>query len=80
VVQTNYDRWKNTLFIDDRRTPAKKCLNHTTQKVCGIVIHRKRLPIKDCLILLLSFDLEKSANLFLSLDTRYGAFAVKLKE
>lgn len=32
VVQTNYDRWKNTLFIDDRRTPAKKCLNHTTQK------------------------------------------------
>lgn len=32
VVQTNYDRWKNTLFLDDRRTPAKKCLNHTTQK------------------------------------------------
>ncbi|KAH0509931.1 Acid ceramidase [Microtus ochrogaster] len=32
VVQTNYDRWKNTLFIDDRRTPAKMCLNRTTQK------------------------------------------------
>lgn len=32
AVQTNYDRWKNTLFLDDRRTPAKKCLNDTTQK------------------------------------------------
>ncbi|EGV99921.1 acid ceramidase isoform X1 [Cricetulus griseus] len=32
VVQTNYDRWKNTLFLDDRRTPAKMCLNRTTQK------------------------------------------------
>ncbi|XP_008849076.1 acid ceramidase isoform X2 [Nannospalax galili] len=32
VVQTNYDRWKNTLFIDDRRTPAKMCLNRTKQE------------------------------------------------
>ncbi|XP_036022520.1 acid ceramidase [Onychomys torridus] len=32
VVQTNYDRWKHTLFLDDRRTPAKTCLNRTTQK------------------------------------------------
>ncbi|KAL6080772.1 hypothetical protein STEG23_016045 [Scotinomys teguina] len=32
VVQTNYDRWKSTLFLDDRRTPAKICLNRTTQK------------------------------------------------
>uniref|UniRef100_A0A2K6N5R0 Acid ceramidase n=1 Tax=Rhinopithecus bieti TaxID=61621 RepID=A0A2K6N5R0_RHIBE len=32
VVQTNYDRWKNPFFLDDRRTPAKMCLNHTTQE------------------------------------------------
>uniref|UniRef100_A0A5G2QVG2 Acid ceramidase n=2 Tax=Sus scrofa TaxID=9823 RepID=A0A5G2QVG2_PIG len=32
VVQTNYDRWKNTFFLDDRRTPAKICLNQTTQE------------------------------------------------
>ncbi|XP_045142604.1 acid ceramidase isoform X2 [Echinops telfairi] len=32
VLQTNYDRWKNPFFLDDRRTPAKTCLNHTTQE------------------------------------------------
>uniref|UniRef100_A0A5F9CNG8 Acid ceramidase n=1 Tax=Oryctolagus cuniculus TaxID=9986 RepID=A0A5F9CNG8_RABIT len=32
VVETNYDRWKNPLFLDDRRTPAKMCLNRTTQE------------------------------------------------
>uniref|UniRef100_A0A2K6E9K4 Acid ceramidase n=1 Tax=Macaca nemestrina TaxID=9545 RepID=A0A2K6E9K4_MACNE len=32
VVQTNYDRWKNPFFLDDRRTPAKMCLNRTTQE------------------------------------------------
>ncbi|XP_054990390.1 acid ceramidase isoform X2 [Sorex araneus] len=32
VVQTNYDRWKNPFFLDDRRTPAKNCLNRTTQE------------------------------------------------
>uniref|UniRef100_A0A8C3WSK3 Acid ceramidase n=1 Tax=Catagonus wagneri TaxID=51154 RepID=A0A8C3WSK3_9CETA len=32
VVQTNYDRWKNAFFLDDRRTPAKACLNKTTQE------------------------------------------------
>ncbi|XP_014641771.1 PREDICTED: acid ceramidase isoform X1 [Ceratotherium simum simum] len=32
VVQTNYDRWKNPFFLDDRRTPTKMCLNRTTQK------------------------------------------------
>ncbi|KAF3825547.1 hypothetical protein GH733_005529, partial [Mirounga leonina] len=32
VVQTNYDRWKSPFFLDDRRTPAKMCLNQTTQK------------------------------------------------
>lgn len=32
VVQTNYDRWKKPLFLDDRRTPAQMCLKRTTQK------------------------------------------------
>uniref|UniRef100_A0A2I2YIA8 Acid ceramidase n=1 Tax=Gorilla gorilla gorilla TaxID=9595 RepID=A0A2I2YIA8_GORGO len=32
VVQTNYDRWKHPFFLDDRRTPAKMCLNRTTQE------------------------------------------------
>uniref|UniRef100_A0A3Q2HWL1 ceramidase n=1 Tax=Equus caballus TaxID=9796 RepID=A0A3Q2HWL1_HORSE len=32
VVQTNYDRWKNPFFLDDRRTPTKMCLNRTTQE------------------------------------------------
>ncbi|XP_006834522.1 PREDICTED: acid ceramidase [Chrysochloris asiatica] len=31
VVQTNYDRWRNPFFLDDRRTPAKMCLNKTSQ-------------------------------------------------
>ncbi|PNI34755.1 ASAH1 isoform 3 [Pan troglodytes] len=32
VVQTNYDRWKHPFFLDDRRTPAKMCLNRTSQE------------------------------------------------
>lgn len=32
VVETNYDRWKNPFFLDDRRDAAKMCLNHTTQE------------------------------------------------
>ncbi|XP_028657918.1 acid ceramidase [Erpetoichthys calabaricus] len=31
VLETNYDRWKDPFFLDDRRTPAMKCLNQTTQ-------------------------------------------------
>lgn len=27
LVQTNYDHWKKPPFYDDRRTPAKKCLD-----------------------------------------------------
>lgn len=33
VVETNYDHWKEPLFLDDRRTPAIKCLNQTGQSV-----------------------------------------------
>ncbi|KAF6083710.1 N-acylsphingosine amidohydrolase 1 [Phyllostomus discolor] len=36
VVETNYDRWKNPFFLDDRRTAAKMCLNHTTQDKISI--------------------------------------------
>ncbi|XP_037687134.1 acid ceramidase isoform X2 [Choloepus didactylus] len=36
VVQTNYDRWKNPFFLDDRRTPTKMCLNRTTQEHISI--------------------------------------------
>ncbi|XP_029442855.1 acid ceramidase isoform X2 [Rhinatrema bivittatum] len=32
VLETNYDRWKEPLFLDDRRTPAMKCMNRTTQE------------------------------------------------
>ncbi|KAM9450012.1 acid ceramidase [Clarias gariepinus] len=31
VLETNYDHWKKPLFLDDRRTPAMKCMNQTTQ-------------------------------------------------
>uniref|UniRef100_A0A3Q2FQP6 Acid ceramidase n=1 Tax=Cyprinodon variegatus TaxID=28743 RepID=A0A3Q2FQP6_CYPVA len=31
VLETNYDHWKEPFFLDDRRTPAMKCLNQTTQ-------------------------------------------------
>uniref|UniRef100_A0A3Q3E3R5 Acid ceramidase n=1 Tax=Labrus bergylta TaxID=56723 RepID=A0A3Q3E3R5_9LABR len=31
VLETNYDHWKAPLFLDDRRTPAMKCMNKTTQ-------------------------------------------------
>jgi len=35
VLETNYDRWKKPMFADDRRTPAMKCMNETTQKGLG---------------------------------------------
>ncbi|XP_077574828.1 acid ceramidase [Stigmatopora nigra] len=31
VLETNYDHWKEPLFLDDRRTPAVKCMNATSQ-------------------------------------------------
>lgn len=33
VIETNYDRWKPPLVLDNRRTPAMKCLNQTSQEV-----------------------------------------------
>ncbi|KAM6076973.1 acid ceramidase isoform 1-T1 [Chlamydotis macqueenii] len=32
VLETNYDRWKPPLILDNRRMPAMKCLNQTTQE------------------------------------------------
>ncbi|KAJ6668612.1 hypothetical protein lerEdw1_012094 [Lerista edwardsae] len=32
VLETNYDRWKDPFFLDDRRTPTAKCLNKTLQE------------------------------------------------
>ncbi|XP_071978616.1 acid ceramidase [Engystomops pustulosus] len=32
VLETNYDHWKPPLPIDNRRAPAMKCMNRTTQK------------------------------------------------
>ena len=32
LVETNYDNWKPPLFIDDRRTPAKHCIEQIGQK------------------------------------------------
>lgn len=31
VLETNYDHWENPMIFDDRRTPAMKCMNKTTQ-------------------------------------------------
>ncbi|KAA0709321.1 Acid ceramidase [Triplophysa tibetana] len=31
VLETNYDHWEKPLAVDDRRTPAMKCMNQTTQ-------------------------------------------------
>uniref|UniRef100_A0A8C7YYK3 Acid ceramidase n=1 Tax=Oryzias sinensis TaxID=183150 RepID=A0A8C7YYK3_9TELE len=33
VLETNYDHWKEPFFLDDRRTPAMRCMNQTTQTV-----------------------------------------------
>jgi len=31
LLETNYDHWKSPFFLDDRRTPGKKCMNKLTQ-------------------------------------------------
>lgn len=33
VLETNYDHWEEPFFLDDRQTPAMKCMNKTTQAV-----------------------------------------------
>lgn len=36
VLETNYDHWEDPFFLDDRRTPAMKCMNQTTQNNISI--------------------------------------------
>lgn len=33
ILETNYDHDKKPLFLDDRRTPANKCMRNMTQQV-----------------------------------------------
>ena len=33
ILETNYDNWNNPPFYDDRRTPGKKCMTESGQKV-----------------------------------------------
>ncbi|CAL1548651.1 unnamed protein product [Lymnaea stagnalis] len=35
ILETNYDHWEAPFFLDDRRTPAHKCMNQMTQKNVG---------------------------------------------
>lgn len=35
ILETNYDHWKSPLFIDDRRTPANRCMQNMTQNNVG---------------------------------------------
>lgn len=35
ILETNYDHWKPPLFVDDRRTPAHRCMNNMTQQNVG---------------------------------------------
>lgn len=32
ILETNYDHWEKPLFLDDRRTPANKCMMNLTQQ------------------------------------------------
>ncbi|XP_064607655.1 acid ceramidase-like [Liolophura sinensis] len=36
ILETNYDHWQKPLFLDDRRTPAHKCMNTLTQKKVSV--------------------------------------------
>ena len=33
LAQTNYDHWEKPLFVDDRITPANKCMNKMGEQV-----------------------------------------------
>lgn len=36
ILETNYDHWEAPLFVDDRRTPANRCMRNMTQTGVGI--------------------------------------------
>jgi acid ceramidase len=35
ILETNYDNWKEPFFLDDRRTPAHKCMKEMGQQKVG---------------------------------------------
>lgn len=35
ILETNYDHWQSPMILDDRRTPAHKCMDEMTQKNTG---------------------------------------------
>jgi acid ceramidase len=35
LVETNYDHWKSAFILDDRRDPARKCLDQRGQQNVG---------------------------------------------
>jgi len=35
ILETNYDHWEKPMILDDRRTPAHKCMDTMTQKNVG---------------------------------------------
>ena len=35
ILETNYDHWKKPLFVDDRRTPANRCMQKMTKNNTG---------------------------------------------
>lgn len=35
ILETNYDHWKKPLFVDDRRTPANRCMKKMTKNNAG---------------------------------------------
>jgi len=39
ILETNYDHWKQPFFLDDRRTPAKRCMDDMTQQVILRSLH-----------------------------------------
>jgi hypothetical protein len=52
LVETNYDHWKAPLFIDDRVTPANKCMNELGQSVKYLVVTLVSSHIEYFLILI----------------------------
>lgn len=51
VLETNYDHWKEPLFLDDRRTPAMKCMNQTTQDVSFDLAYKPNHVYPGCQII-----------------------------
>ncbi|XP_061626519.1 acid ceramidase isoform X1 [Phyllopteryx taeniolatus] len=65
VLETNYDHWKEPLFLDDRRTPAVKCMNQTSQANVSLKTLYDVLSTKPVLNKVSDFDPRMSSgNIF----------------